>query len=96
MNSQFLRYSHICTFANDFIFNCNLFCQKLFKNGYTKSNIKKLIRLFYNKHKSIFIKYNINDLSNIFQFSIFKGRLVCRPRNSTKVKAARRTRRLTA
>ena len=67
MNSQFLRYSNVCTFASDFVDNCQLFNQKLSTNGYDKIQIMKLVKVFFHKHSKIFDKFKIEDVNKLFE-----------------------------
>lgn len=67
--SQFCRYASICKFREDFIFNCQLFINKLHQNDFPSYFLKKLVNKFeFNKHLSL-SKFNFAfRLVNILEF----------------------------
>ena len=60
MCSQFCRFALVCQHVEDFIFNCQLFINKLQENGYPIHILRKYVQKFsYNKMLTL-SKYNIN------------------------------------
>ena len=60
MCSQFCRFALVCQHVEDFIFNCQLFINKLQEKGYRIHIFKKYVQKFsYNKMLTL-SKYNIN------------------------------------
>ena len=59
--SQFCRYASICKFKEDFIFNCQLFINKLKQNEFPTCYLKKLVNKFqYNKNLTL-SKFNLDS-----------------------------------
>ena len=67
--SQFCRYSSNCKFREDFVFNCQLFINRLLQNGFPSYHLKKLVNKFeFNKHLSL-SKFNLTlRLVNVLEF----------------------------
>ena len=68
--SQFGRFAWICSYGQEFIFNCQLFVDKLLLNGFPSHIIKKHIYKFEQRKLRTLTKFNFNSsLINQLQFT---------------------------
>ena len=64
--SQFCRFASVCHCKEDFIFNCQLFINKLQQNGFPSHIFSKYINKFeYNKRLTL-LKFNLNSKLTIY------------------------------
>ena len=57
--SQLIRYARACTEYNDFLARGNILTNKLLKQGYGKSKLRRSFEKFYGKHHVLIDKFSM-------------------------------------